>query len=68
MLPCSVYHFDLNYLIEAGRMKGSLVDSVSLDRILSNELENYIHLKYFRLYILVSLKGRLYFFKKRKVS
>lgn len=65
MLPCSVYHVDLNYLIEAGRMEGALVDSISLDRLLSNELENSIHLIYFRLYILVSLKGRLYFFKKK---
>lgn len=43
-------------------MEGALVDSVSLDKILNNELEKYIHLIYFRLYILVSLKGRPYFF------
>lgn len=66
MLPCSVYHVDLDYLIEAGRMEGALVDSVSLDKILNNELEKYIHLIYFRLYILVSLKGRPYFFFTKK--
>lgn len=33
----AIYHVDLNYVIEAGRMEGALVDSVPLNGILTNE-------------------------------
>ena len=55
---CTPVHVDLNYLIEASRMEGAVVDSVSLDAILSNEQEDYIDL-IFRLCLSVSLKDRL---------
>lgn len=52
---CTPVHVDLHYLIEASRMEGAVVDSVSLDGILSNEQGNYIDL-IFRLCLSVSLK------------
>ena len=55
---CTPVHVDLNYLIEASRMEGAVVNSVSLDAILSNEQEDYIDL-IFRLCLSVSLKDRL---------
>lgn len=58
MHPCSGYHVDLNYLIETGRVKKGALDSVSLDRILSNELEELYTSDFFRLCLLVSLKDR----------
>lgn len=36
-LALDIYHADFNYIIEAGRIEGTLVDSVPLSGILSNE-------------------------------
>lgn len=62
--PCSGYHVDRNYLTETGRMKKGALGSVSLDRILSNELEELYPSDIFRLCLLVSLKDSRFFFKE----
>lgn len=67
MHPCSGYHVDRNYLTETGRMKKGVLGSVSLDRILSNELEELYTSDIFRLCLLVSLKDSRFVFLKRGV-